>query len=608
MSKEFHPLVSIVIPVYNGANYMSEAIDSALAQTYPNIEILVINDGSTDDGATHDIAMSYGEKIRYFQKENGGVVSALNFGIENMRGEYFAWLSHDDLYLPEKIEKQVLALKEHKGPRPAFCICNCSFINENGEYMYQSYVNKDCAFDNPRCFLFLGFVGFNGIMVLIPKMLFDICGCFKPSLATHEYDMWIRIMDVADVLVEPDCLSCMRIHSCQVSNQRKLDASIEIDSFMSKGTQDIPFSEFEAFIIDQIDKKGIEYIYGILVGYMWFQHLPSTSVQILKKLQLMCENPGVEIDELYSSLLGHSDIGGIKACFEHRLHNDKPLVVIYCENFTDDVFKEMSTGLALLSLQFKIVIFYHTIEEYNLQLLGDANITAIKIMNHVDYKMPLRLSLLSYLLNVKLFWYYSADNMMRYSNTFHFLRIMEICSIASFHDINKVTVYETDIDNTKYDQHKHLPKASLITSVITPSMPGILSFQNIITVPDNSLKALVRWKMIFDVLLARNESCELKSRINNNLSTILEKTNTSSSDYINNYIRNFLIEVDRKSLALLNSYEQRNFWKLTKPLRSCVWFFRKANKAIYLIINRKKTIRDIIYQIRMIIKNRRIQV
>ena len=87
MKEEFNPLVSIVIPVYNGAEYMREAIDSALAQTYKNIEVIVVNDGSKDN--TDEIARSYGEKIRYFKKENGGVSTALNLAIQNMQGEYF---------------------------------------------------------------------------------------------------------------------------------------------------------------------------------------------------------------------------------------------------------------------------------------------------------------------------------------------------------------------------------------------------------------------------------------------------------------------------------------------------------------------------------------
>ena len=101
---KYKPLVSIVIPVYNGSNYMAEAIDSALSQTYENIEVVVVNDGSRDEGRSDDIAKSYGDKIRYFPKENGGSSSALNEGIKNMRGEWFSWLSHDDLYYKDKIK------------------------------------------------------------------------------------------------------------------------------------------------------------------------------------------------------------------------------------------------------------------------------------------------------------------------------------------------------------------------------------------------------------------------------------------------------------------------------------------------------------------------
>ncbi|MDD1681509.1 MAG: glycosyltransferase, partial [Methanoregula sp.] len=72
------PKVSIIIPVYNGSNYLREAVDSALAQTYPNTEVIVVNDGSDDEGRTEAVAHSFGGRIRYFSKENGGVSSALN--------------------------------------------------------------------------------------------------------------------------------------------------------------------------------------------------------------------------------------------------------------------------------------------------------------------------------------------------------------------------------------------------------------------------------------------------------------------------------------------------------------------------------------------------
>ena len=111
------PRVSIVIPVYNGANYLAQAIDSALAQTYSNVEVVFVDDGSTDGGETERVARGYGDRIRYLRKENGGVATALNAGIEVMTGEYFSWLSHDDLYLPEKVALQVQAAAA-AGPRP----------------------------------------------------------------------------------------------------------------------------------------------------------------------------------------------------------------------------------------------------------------------------------------------------------------------------------------------------------------------------------------------------------------------------------------------------------------------------------------------------------
>lgn len=101
-------LVSIVIPVYNGDNYLCDAIDSALAQTHKSREVIVVDDGSVD--GTERACVGYGDRIRYIRKDNGGVSSALNVGIREMRGEYFTWLAHDDMFYPDKIEIQVDAL------------------------------------------------------------------------------------------------------------------------------------------------------------------------------------------------------------------------------------------------------------------------------------------------------------------------------------------------------------------------------------------------------------------------------------------------------------------------------------------------------------------
>lgn len=115
------PKVSIVIPVYNGENFLREAIESALNQSYKNKEVIVVNDGSTDGEQTAAIANSFGSAIRYFHKENGGVASALNVALRSMQGDFFTWLSHDDLISPNRIETDVRLFQANKQIRITFC-------------------------------------------------------------------------------------------------------------------------------------------------------------------------------------------------------------------------------------------------------------------------------------------------------------------------------------------------------------------------------------------------------------------------------------------------------------------------------------------------------
>lgn len=189
----FNPLVSIVIPVYNGSNFLREAIDSALAQTYRNLEIIVVNDGSYDD--TEEIALSYGDKIRYIAKENGGTSTALNLGIANMRGEYFSWLSHDDLYYPQKIARAVeeLSKLENKDtiiisdvdgmtdhtrtfPTALYQAHRDAYPKRNSSYLYPVVYNKT-----------------HGCTHLISKKVFETVGLFDvKELVAHDFEFYYR--------------------------------------------------------------------------------------------------------------------------------------------------------------------------------------------------------------------------------------------------------------------------------------------------------------------------------------------------------------------------------------------------------------------------------
>lgn len=211
--KEFNPLVSIIIPVYNGENYVKEAIESALAQTYKNIEIIVVNDGSKDN--TEKICKSYKNKIRYIKKENGGVSSALNLAIKNMKGEYFSWLSHDDLYFPNKVEAQINFLKSQKN-KEVILYSDYAIINERGELTALCKKDHKELQKKPLYSLLTGAV--NGITMLIPKVCFEKVGNFNEKLrCTQDYDLWFKFIQKYQFIHMEQPLSCTRIHSGQDS-------------------------------------------------------------------------------------------------------------------------------------------------------------------------------------------------------------------------------------------------------------------------------------------------------------------------------------------------------------------------------------------------------
>ena len=107
---EEHPLVSVIIPVHNGARYLRAALESVFAQTYRPFEVIVVDDGSTDDSDV--IAQSFPD-VLYIHQANQGVATARNNGLEAARGEFFAFLDQDDLWTPEKLKLQIAHLLSH---------------------------------------------------------------------------------------------------------------------------------------------------------------------------------------------------------------------------------------------------------------------------------------------------------------------------------------------------------------------------------------------------------------------------------------------------------------------------------------------------------------
>ena len=238
------PKVSIVIPIYNGSEYMGEAIDSALGQSYENIEVIVINDGSNDDGKTDEIALSYGNKIKYFRKENGGVATALNLGIKKMKGSYFSWLSHDDMYYPNKIEEQIKYISKHDD---IIIYSDVEYIDKKSKVLW---IDKYNIKENEKFIFNLMVHGPNGCSLLIPRECFDKVGYFDSNYRfTQDYRLWFLLAKKYKFFHIPFVLIKGRVHEYQDSERKKASADSERDDLYIWFMNNISKSE-EVFLSD----------------------------------------------------------------------------------------------------------------------------------------------------------------------------------------------------------------------------------------------------------------------------------------------------------------------------------------------------------------------
>ncbi|RLQ20386.1 glycosyltransferase [Seongchinamella sediminis] len=188
-------LVSVIIPAYNAADWVNRAIDSALAQTYSQREVLVVNDGSTD--STAEVLAGYGDAIRVLSQSNGGLCSARNLGIKNARGEFLAFLDADDYWLPEKLARQVGCLQQD--PDLGFCSTRTQVISPEGKPMG----TWDCpTIDSTllnAIFLRHASISGSGSGVMARSQLFDRAGMFDTELRSLEdVDMWMRLAAISN--------------------------------------------------------------------------------------------------------------------------------------------------------------------------------------------------------------------------------------------------------------------------------------------------------------------------------------------------------------------------------------------------------------------------
>jgi len=183
--------VSVIIPTYNHAKYVGRAIDSVLAQTYKNYEIIVIDDGSTDN--TKEVLKEFIAKIEYVYQENRGLSAARNTGIKRSRGEYLVFLDADD-YLPsEKLAVQVELLDKH--PEIGWVYSDGYYVDEKGNILERASERFKKP-KSPEGDIFFDLLSGNFIpvnTVMVRRKCMDV-GFFDESLTSYEdCDFWLRV-------------------------------------------------------------------------------------------------------------------------------------------------------------------------------------------------------------------------------------------------------------------------------------------------------------------------------------------------------------------------------------------------------------------------------
>lgn len=217
--------VSVVIPAYNYAHFLPEAIDSALSQSYPKVEVIVVDDGSTDP--TPEVAAKYGDRIRYIRKQNAGLPAARNTGIQNASYPFIGFLDADDQWKPDFLQRAMAQFSELP-PEFGLVAAQAIYIDERGkEFELKSLAWAVHGRLDHRDILLK--TRFSPSAVVARKSALEAAGLFDESLRSSEdRDMWIRIGAQFPLFLQADRLALIRRHRSSMSrNAGRMKANIQ---------------------------------------------------------------------------------------------------------------------------------------------------------------------------------------------------------------------------------------------------------------------------------------------------------------------------------------------------------------------------------------------
>jgi glycosyltransferase involved in cell wall biosynthesis len=209
------PTVSVIINTYNSSHFLVKAVESVLAQTYQNFELIVVDDGSTDD--TKEAIAPYLDRLTYIYQENKKYSAAKNTGIRASSGTYIAFMDSDDIWMPEKLTRQVTILEQH--PEAALTYCQAVYIDPEGQQIsfrgkkYCNPVGEDLVIADMRKELFLTTVVAPGSTMLVRRWAVEKAGLFDEThIHGEDWELWLRIAPLGLFAYSPEALSQYRVY------------------------------------------------------------------------------------------------------------------------------------------------------------------------------------------------------------------------------------------------------------------------------------------------------------------------------------------------------------------------------------------------------------
>ncbi len=259
------PRVTVLIPAYNAATHLRDAIDSILRQSFTDFELIVVDDASVD--GTSAILASYNDpriRVHRFSK-NSGVSAARNMGISLALGEYIALLDADDIAYPKRLELQVAYLDQH--PDVAVVGSLVDYIDEKGHGLYRSSPNHPQTMEEVANALAWGCCIINSAVTMRRDVVLKKGG-YNGSDVAEDYDLWLKISDDYQLVNFPEYLSAYRTHGQQASfrkirKMRRVTDITKINAFNRKKTLGLLPIDAQAPLPDYWARlRGVSYTLG----------------------------------------------------------------------------------------------------------------------------------------------------------------------------------------------------------------------------------------------------------------------------------------------------------------------------------------------------------